>query len=193
MRLIRKLGWPTIVIAALLLVILSGLGIFHLRQASDESRLSDEVVLAKASLDASGQEQAVDREEMTSRLTEISVELEQAQALLSRTTESIEATETLFNIAAAQGVVIDKLVILPESTTVLAGLECSKLSVSLSVGGSADEMVNFITALNRDVVNGVVTSVSMDVPVEFFGLIATADIDLIIYFYRGIYFYLEEE
>ena len=193
MRLIRKLGWPTIVIAALLLVILSGLGIFHLRQASDESRLSDEVVLAKASLDASEQEQTGDREEMTSRLTEISVELEQAQALLSRTTESIEATETLFNIAAAQGVVINKLVILPESTTVLAGLECSTLSLSLSVGGSLDEMVNFITALNRDVVNGAVTSVSMEVPVEFFGLIATADIDLIIYFYRGIYFYLEEE
>ncbi len=193
MRLIRKLGWPTIVIAALLLVILSGLGIFHLRQASDESRLSDEVVLAKASLDASEQEQTGDREEMTSRLTEISVELEQAQALLSRTTESIEVTETLFNIAATQGVVIDKLVILPESTTVLAGLECSMLSVSLSVEGSLDEMVNFITALNRDIVNGAVTSVSMEVPVEFFGLRATADIDLIIYFYRGIYFYLEEE
>ena len=185
MRLIRKLGWPTIVIAALLLVILSGLGIFHLRQASDESRLSDEVVLAKASLDASEQEQTGDREEMTSRLTEISVELEQAQALLSRTTESIAATETVFNIAAAQGVVIDKLVILPESTTVLADLECSSLSLSLSVGGSLDEMVNFITALNRDVVNGVVTSINMEVPVELFGLASTADIDMIIYFYRG--------
>ena len=193
MRLIRKLGWPTIVSAVLLLVILSGLGIFHLRQASDESRLSDEVVLAEASRDASEQEQAVDREEMTSRLSEISVELEQAQALLSRTTDSIEATETVFNIAAAQGITIGKLVILPESTTVLAGLECSMLSLSLSVGGSADDMVNFITALNRDVVNGVVTSVSMEVPVELFGLVSTADIDMIIYFYRGIYFYLEEE
>ena len=185
MRLIRKLGWPTIVSAALLLAILCGLGIVHLRQASDKSRLSDEIVLAKAGLDASQQEQTGDREEMTSRLGGISVGLEQARALLSRTTDSIEATETLFNIAAARGVVISKLVILPESPAVLAGLECSTLSLSLSVGGPADEMVNFITALNRDVVNGVVTSINMEVPVELFGLASTADIDMIIYFYRG--------
>ncbi len=185
MRRIRKLGWPTIVSAALLLAILSGLGMVHARQASDKSRLSDGILLAESGLDGPEQGQTGGQEEMTSRLSEISVGLEQARRLLSRTTDSIEASEALFRVAAARGVVISRLVISPESPTILGGLECWMLPLSLSVKGPADEMLDFITALNRDVINGVVTSINMDVPVELFGLAAWAEIDMTIYFYRG--------
>jgi hypothetical protein len=184
-RRIRKLGWPTIVSAALLLAILSGLGMVHARQASDKSRLSDGIVLAEASLDGREQGQTGGQEEMASRLSEISVGLEQARRLLSRTTDSIEASEALFRVATARGVVISRLVISPESSTMLGGLECSMLPLSLSVKGPADEMLDFITALSRDVINGVVTSVNMDVPAELFGLASWAEIDMTIFFYRG--------
>lgn len=185
MRRIRKLGWPTIVSAALLLAILSGLGIVQARQASDKSRLSAEVLSAETGLADAEQGQTGDQEEMKSRLEGTSAELEYARALLSRTTDSIEATETLFLVAAAQGVVISEMVISLESSAVLGGLESSMLALSLSVKGSADEMLNFITALNRDVVNGVVTTVNMEVPADLLGLVSSAEIDLAIYFYRG--------
>ncbi len=186
MRYVRKIGWPTIISAVLLLALLSGLGIVQARQASDKTRLSTEILLAETSgLGASEQGPTGSQAKMKIRLDETAVTLEQARTLLSRTTDSIEASETVFRIAAAQGVVISQLDVSPEAPTVLGGLESSMLALSLSVKCPADEMLNFIVALNREVVNGVVTSVNIDVPADMLGLASRAEIDLAIYFYRG--------
>lgn len=181
----KRTRWPVVIAAVLLAAILGGLGTVQARQAGEKSRLGDELALVEEGLSGSQRGQAGSSQgEMESRLSETTADLSTAKGQLSRSTDSIIANETLFDLAGLCGVVVTKIRVSPFTAEDLAEVPCSILPVTVTVEGEMPQLIDFIMTLNTSVTNGLVRSASASISVSAEAS-PSADVRLVIYSYRG--------
>jgi hypothetical protein len=169
-----------------LAAILGSLGVVQARQATEKNRLDSELALVEENLGDTELDQAGSQQEETqSLLSGTSADLDTARARLSQSTDSIEAHDTLFNIARTCSVQVNNITIAPLSSENLVDIPCTILSLTVIVEGEVPQLLNFIMTLNTDVTNGVVSSARISVPVETGEQeLPKADVKMAIYYYE---------
>ena len=185
---IKKTRWPIVITGVVLVAILSGLGVVQARQMTEKNRLDNEITSAEESLDEFRPSQGVyPLDEMEELLGETSAALDEIKTQLSRSTDSIEADDALFNIAMLSGVQINQIDIAPVSTeNSLVDVPCTTLSVTTIVEGGMPQLLDFIMMLNTDLTNGVVESARISVPLDTEEQEQPkADVKMVIYYYEG--------
>ena len=187
---LKMTRWPVVITSVVLAAILGSLGMVQAQQATEKSLLDSELASVEQSLDEYRPKQgSSSQEEMEERLSEATAALDEVKAQLSESTDSIEADDTLFDIAALSGVQITQIDIAPLSSEDLVDLPCTILSLTVIVEGEIPQLLDFVMTLNTDVTNGVVNSARISVPIES-DLIETedqapkADVKMVIYYYE---------
>jgi hypothetical protein len=182
----KRTRWPVVVAGVVLAAILGSLGSVQAQQSAEKNRLGEEIALVEQALNGTQQGQAGStQEEIENRLSETSLDLGNAKEQLSRSTDSIVANETLFNIAAACGVEVTEVSVSPVSQEDLAEVTCSILPIQVTVSGKIPNLIDFIMTLNTSVANGLVRSARISVQAEMTEEDPFADVRFVIYSYGG--------
>ena len=177
--------WPVVITGVVLAAILGSLGVVQAQQATEKSRLDSELASVEESLDEYRPKQgSYSQEEMEERLSEATAALDEVKAQLSESTDSIEADDILFDIAALCGVQINQIDIAPVSSEDLADVPYTILSLTVIVEGGLPQLLDFVMTLNTDVTNGVVNSARISVPIETEEETPEADVKMVIYYYE---------
>ena len=182
----KKTRWPIVITGVVLAAILGSLSVVQARQSTEKNRLDSEMALMEQNLGDTQLEQAgSQRGETQSRLSGTSADLHAARELLSQSTDSIEAHDTLFNIAGTCSVQVNNIIIAPLSSEDLVDIPCTILSFTVIVEGELPQLLNFVMTLNTDVTNGVVSSARISVPLETEEQeLPKADVRMVIYYYE---------
>ncbi len=186
---LKMTRWPVVITSVVLAAILGSLGMVQAQQATEKSLLDSERASVEQSLDEYRPKQgSSSQEEMEERLSEATAALDEVKAQLSESTDSIEADDTLFDIAALSGVQITQIDIAPLSSEDLVDLPCTILSLTVIVEGEIPQLLDFVMTLNTDVTNGVVNSARISVPTESAETEEPkppkADVKMVIYYYE---------
>lgn len=183
---VKKTRWPIVIAGVVLAVVLSSLGVVQAQQATEKNRLDSEISLVEESIgDFQPVKSDSTQENMKSRLDDTYADLDVAKEYLSRSTDSIETNETLFNIAADCGVLVTNITISPISSEDMEDITCTILPFSVIVEGETPQLLDFIMTLNTDATNGVVKSARISVPADGTEVSPWADVKMIIYYYEG--------
>lgn len=169
-----------------LVAALTTLGIVQAQQMGEKTSLSEELETVEynlSMLEAGGA--SFGQQGSGTQAGDDQNNFDNARTILSRTVDSIIASEALFNIAEASSVTLTAISVSPFYDDVLAELPCSYLPLYMSVEGNEPALLDFISRLNVDLTNGLVRSVMLSVPETAEEGEATADIEIVIYTYQG--------
>ena len=178
-------------------VILVGiLGMTYSQQSQEQSRLNQELALAQMRFKAYASEQlSSQQEELESRLTRLESRLKNAKSSLYQSIQSIEITDTLYEVAEACGVEIVEVSSPGLADKELEGITYSFLTLAVKVEGEVFNLIDFIDAWTKEYPTGVVESAEINVPqlteeeeeeeTEEELEKPSADLKLLIYTYEG--------
>ena len=145
------------------------LGMAYSQYDEQQSRLNDEIASAQLMLKRyPAQQFSSQKEEMESRLAKAETELSIAKASLYQSTESIEATDVIFNLAEAAAVEVTKISSAGLTTEKVEGVQLSVLPISVTVQGDIINFIDYIYKWTQEYRMGRVLSVEITVvePVE---------------------------
>ena len=157
-----KTSWIILTIGVLV-VAFGTLGIARAYQIQEQEQLNEELSVAEMRLSK------VQLKELRSQKSELEVQLDQtasqleaAKDSLRQSIESIEVTDSVFEIAEACGVEIIDVSSSELDNDNLEGIDCSIIRLTMSVEGDVPNLISFVTKLNNDFITGIVRSVQMD-------------------------------
>lgn len=183
MRLNKK--WIIYGVLIGLVAALTTLGIVQAQQLGEKSSLTDELDTAKQNLNMLEAEQSAFWQDEIDAQMGTEGSSGSARLILSQPIDSIIANESLFNIAAVSSVTLTSLVVSPLSDGALAELPCFYLPLNITAEGNVTALLDFISRLNTDLTNGLVSLATLSIPETPAEGESTADIELIIYLYQG--------
>jgi len=161
---LSKTSW-IILTVGIFLITFTCLGLARSQQVLEQGQLDEELSLAEWRLDQIQFEELYSQqEELEEQLSQVVSELEAARAILSQSTGSIVASDTLFDIAEVCGVTITEISSLDPAPKDLEGVTCSLLPLTVRIEGNVPSLIRFTTMLNNDFTTGVVNSVGINVP-----------------------------
>lgn len=182
---ISKTGW-IILGVGIGIIALASLGAVRLGQLQEQSRLREGLPLAKLELKGVQLEGLVSQQqELEQRLSQTLSQFETAKAMLSPSIESINLTDTLFEIAETCEVEITRLSSTGLTSGDLNGITCSVLPLTVRVEGEVTSLISFIARLNSDLTTAVLNSVEISVSEPTADEKPSATIGLAIYTYQG--------
>ena len=159
---LSKTSWIILTIGVLV-VAFGTLGIARAQQVQEQEQLNEELSVAEMRLSK------VQLKELRSQKSELEVQLDQtasqleaAKDSLRQSIESIEVTDSVFEIAEACGVEIIDVSSSELDNDNLEGIDCSIIRLTMSVEGDVPNLISFVTKLNNDFITGIVRSVQMD-------------------------------
>lgn len=123
--------------------------------------------------------------ELETELSQATSQLEEVTAILSQPVGSINASSILFDVAKAHGLVVTGMTSPGPVSDGLEGVTYSVLSLTARVEGDVPDLVSFVAGLNSYLTTGVVKSVTINIPETTSEEKASADIQLVVYTYRG--------
>jgi len=145
-----------------------GMGVAYAQQSREQSRLDEQLSLAQLRLTnySSPEELSSRRSKLESQLAELEIQFEDAKSLLRQPVESIEVTDTLFEVAEACDVEILELDSpgLARDSRNLRGITCSALSLKAKVQGDVHDLLSFIFMLSKKFPTGVFEAVGISIP-----------------------------
>ena len=182
---LSKTGWLILTIGVFV-IILSSLGVTFFQQTNQRNRLREELSLAQQKLDSIQFDQLYSqKEELTGQLSQTKSLLETARLSLSQPIESIDASDTLFDIAGTCGVEVTEVKSSTPTTIDLAGLDCFVLPLTTKISGDLSQLISFVIKLNSDLATSVVGSVDITVSQDTTEKKSSASIQQFIHFYQG--------
>ncbi len=160
---LSKTSW-IILIVGVLVVAFGTLGIARAQQVQEQKQLDEELAVAEKRLSN------LQLKELRSRKSELEVQIEQTASQLETTkdslrqsVESIEVTDSVFEIAEACGVEIIDVSSSELGTDDLEGVAYSIIQLNMRVEGDVPNLISFVIKLNDDFTTGAVRSVQMDI------------------------------
>jgi hypothetical protein len=184
---LSKISW-LILSTGVFLVILVGLGVTRSQQLKEQSSLDTELKTAQSIAD---KVQTADLQEqiqtLQDQVDEASTQVEEARQRLKQTVISADVDEKFFSIARYSSVEVKNVSTSTISKDTVAGVELSKTTISTTVIGEVNDIVNFVINLNNGYPTGQVISVSIsagDDDAEEANL-ATGSIQMTVYSYEG--------
>ena len=192
---LSKTSW-LILSAGIFVVVLAGLGVTRSQQLKEQTFLEEELTLSTMKMDTIQVSHLRPQlDELEQRIDESETQLAEVKDRLRQTVVSADVTEKYFAIAEYCDVEIQTM-----SNTVilkgaLAGITCSQTTISASVIGEVDNIVDFLIAMNEGYTTGYVQSVNINVSGEMSeteetedseeGPQSSANFQIIIYSYEG--------
>ncbi|MBA7708669.1 hypothetical protein ES703_117572 [subsurface metagenome] len=141
-------------------ILVGGLFLTYSQQEQEQIRLQEELSSVKQMLTKySPKELSSRQEEVESQLVQAGSELEAAKANLRQSIESIEATDTLFEVAKTSGVEVIGTESVSPTSKILEGIRFSLLPLKARVTGDVPNLVNFILGLSRKFPTSTIESV----------------------------------
>jgi len=161
---------------------LAGLGVVRLQQIQQKNQLNDELIILEQDINEYQLEQLSDQQQ---RHDDTSSQSEVEELTLTQPPGSIATSDILFSTAAACGVQVIENSSSGTDNGDLEGATCYVLDISTTVGGNLTNLINFITKLNRELTNGIVDSIDINIPEATDGGIPTANLQMTVYTYQG--------
>ncbi len=153
--------------AGIIVVAFTSLGVARYQQYGEESRLADELIVAETRLEKFDlKELSAQQKDLEVRLNEANTQLNTAKGALRQSLDSIEITDTLFQIATASDVVITGVSQPGISSGKLGNVNCSAARLSIFAQGDVLHLIDFVIRLNTDFPTGIVESVEIAMPDE---------------------------
>ena len=163
---LSKKIWLFLAIAIFAIVVTS-LGMVQSQQAKEQSQLKQELSLSQLQLGKSkdlSQQLSSQREDLENRLTQAESQLTTAKAGLFQLIETIEVSDTLFDIAEASGVEVIQITSSAPTDMELDGIACSALKSSVQIEGDVTSLIDFVLKWTETFRTGVVVSVRISPP-----------------------------
>jgi len=163
---LSKKIWLCLAIGILTIVGVS-LGMVQSQQVQEENQLKQELYLSQLQLEKSkdvSQQLSSQREDLENRLTQDKSQLTTAKAGLFQLIETIEVSDTLFDIAEASGVEIIQITSSAPTDMELDGVACSALKSSVQIEGDVTSLIDFVLKWTETFRTGVVVSVRISPP-----------------------------
>ena len=181
---LSKTSWLLITIGFLITAFAS-LGTISWQLAHQRNQLNEELAMAEAKLNGFQLEQSSYRQEaLEVRLSQTLSEMETTKAMFSQPSWNI-VTSILFDVAKACGTEVTVISSPGLTNKKLEGISYSVQTLTVRVEGDVLGLVSFITNLNHNLGTSVVKSVSISIPKTASEEKPSANIQLIIYTYRG--------
>ncbi len=161
-----KTSWLILTLGIIIVAFVS-LGIARSQQIQEQKQLDEKLSVAELRLDQLQLKQLyAQKNELEGRLSETTIQLEAAKNALRQSIESIEVTDSLFEIAEACGVEIAEISSSELGSDTLGEITCSVIRLTLSVEGDVPNLILFIIKLNNGFTTGVVRSVEINIQEE---------------------------
>ncbi len=175
-----------IIIVGIFIIALISLGMLRSQQVSEQNQLNEKLILVKSNLERVQPEKlSSGQAELEERLSQATSQFEAVKAILSQPVGSITAYSILFDIAEAHGVEVTEMTSSDPVTESLEGVTCSVISLTAKVEGDVPNLVSFVAELNSHFTTGVVKSITITIPETTSEERASADIQMVVYTYRG--------
>ena len=183
---LSKTSW-LILSAGIFLVVLAGLGVTRSGQMKEQTKLGEELSVSESRLEkiqlTSLQTQSV---ELQDRLEEGESQLAEVKTRLRQTVLSVDVTDKLFEIAKYSEVTIMNLTTSTIAKNNIAGVDLATISLSATIIGDADKIIDFIINLNTGYTTGYVKSAQINLNNESSEeSSAKASIQMVVYSYEG--------
>ncbi len=175
-------------VVGILVVFGASLGTLYTQDTEAQSQLSQELDAVQMRLKKlSPEEFSFQRRELEWRVAQIEVQVDSAKERLRRSVDNIEATETLLQVAANNGVGVVSISSPGLSSESLGAGTYSVLLLTVVVQGSVPNLVNFVAEVGRQFSTSMVDSAEITVPAVMGGGSSppTATVDLRVYSYQG--------
>ncbi|MDD5127109.1 MAG: hypothetical protein PHR43_03290 [Dehalococcoidales bacterium] len=180
-----KTSW-ILLIGGILLIVFVSLGFAGTRQMRQQEKLATDLKVAQQRVANLQLEQLTERQEQLNvKLTEVSADLETAKNKMRQPNESIDVTDSIFQIAESCKVTIEEISSAGLSGKEVAKINCSSQALNLIAYGEVLDLVSFIARLNTDFTTGLVGSVNMDIPEPGEERLPAVRIQLNVYNYQG--------
>ncbi len=164
---IKKLSttsWIFLTIGIFGILVLS-LNVAYAQQSQEQSQLNEELAQAQLRLKKyPAQQISSQKSELESRLAEAELQLKVTKVGLYWSTESIEASDALFELAEASYVEVTGISSPGLTTEELEGVTFSVLPLTVTIEGDVLNLIDFIYKWTHEYPTGVVQSVEITVP-----------------------------
>ena len=184
---LSRTSW-LILTSGIFIVTLASLGIAHSQQLEEQELLGDNLSVAELRLGKlQTKELTSQREELEAQLSQATSQLETAKEDMRQPIESIDVTDSLFEIAEACYVTVIDISSSGSTTEKLAGIGCSALALTVRVEGDVPNLIDFVIKLNNDFTTGAVKSADIAIPetTDEKETRPSARIQLVVYAYQG--------
>jgi len=142
-----------------------GMGMAYAQQSREQSRLDEQLSLAQLRLSTFAPQKLSPKVEgLEGELAKLEMQLKDTKALLCQSRESIEATDTLFDIAEVYDVRIIGISSPGLSDKEIEGIACPVLTVMVQLEGDVPNLIDFAVRLSEEFTTGVIQSVGIAIP-----------------------------
>ncbi len=152
-------------VVGIFVILVASLGVAYSYQGQEQSQLNQQLSIAQLALEKYLPQQ------LSSQLRELERQLAQAESQLGgaktdihQSIESIEVTDTLFEVARTCDVEIIGISSLGMTSKELEGFTYSTLSLRVKLEGDAPNLINFILKLSEKFPAGLVKWLEIDIP-----------------------------
>ena len=173
-------------------ILCASLGMVYFQLGNEQSQLNEKLTLAQLRLKKYPAHQlAPQQEELEGRLAKAGLQLKVAKNSLYQSTQSIEASDALFDLAEDYQVEVTEIGSPGVTTEELEGVNLSFLPLTVTVEGDVLNLIDFIYKWTHEYSTGVVQTVEITVPElveeeeETEEEEPSAVINLLIYTYEG--------
>jgi hypothetical protein len=165
-----------------MVIAFASLSVFHSQRESERAQLEADLSMVRSKLIS------LDTATLTHQQEILEEDLNQAyrgyQADKEKFVENIAVSNVIYSTANVNNVKITDMSSSDDSSEVIEGIPCIALSLQATVMGDFDNLVAFITQLNDDLINAVVKSVNMTIPISGNDNTTSMDIQIVIYTYE---------
>jgi hypothetical protein len=177
---LSKTSW-IILSAGVFIVVLAGLGVTFSQQMKKSSQLDEELEVTEMRLEKYNIDELQQQEnELIAILAASSAQYDTGKTQLQQNIESIEVTDKCYLIASLSNVIVRDIGTTEIKESAFSGINCDKITVSVSVRGELPDMVNFINNLNQSFTTGYIDTAQI-----MLGETQYASVQLVVYSYRG--------
>ena len=162
-----KLGKTSllILILGIFIIAFGSLGIARSQQVDQQSQLEDELSVAEKRLsNLQLKELHLQGQELEEEINQARTQLQAAKDVFSQSIESIDVTDSLFDIAEDCDVVINEINSSAITKGALGDITLPLVKLTLNVEGDVPNLISFVTKLNNDFITGVAESAEIGIP-----------------------------
>ncbi|MFC1957487.1 hypothetical protein ACFLX0_01555 [Chloroflexota bacterium] len=149
----------------ILIILLAGLLLAYSQQGQEQIRIKEEVFLAETALNKFSPEELLSQQgELENKVAQSESQLKDVKANLLQSIESIEVTDTLFDVAKTSVVEIITINSPGPTSENLAGFPYSVLTLNVKVEGDVTALIDFILNLSTRFPTSSIKSIEIFIP-----------------------------
>ena len=178
---LSKASWM-ILAAGVFIIVLAGLGMTRSGQIKEYDTLSSNLTLLSARLNKMPANASVTEiEEYKQQISDMQMQADEAKLRLEQSVISVDVADKFYQIAAYDGVTVQQLSTTAIASDTFAAVNCEVIYVAATVTGDAQNIVDFIIALNDNFSTGLVNGAQF----TFDGTIGKVGVQLTVYSRKG--------